>query len=178
MASGMMYLRLAALLGIFNPALLGILGPSFAVLAAAGLLGGWLWSRRPDPNTSAIRREFQPKNPLEFRAAFLFGLLFLTMIIATQYAVTYLGQAGLYGLAAVMGVVDVDPFILGITQSTGGATPLAVSSGAILIAAASNNLVKGIYAYTWSDRKTGVQSLSLLAVLAVLGLAPLLWLAR
>jgi uncharacterized membrane protein (DUF4010 family) len=52
---------------------------------------------------------------------------------------------------------------------------LKVASAAILIAAASNNLVKGIYAYGWSDRKTGVQSLCLLAALAVAGLAPLLW---
>ena len=57
-------------------------------------------------------------------------------------------------------------------------TRLLLAAVAILIAAASNNLVKGIYAYVISDRKTGVQSLALLAVLALLGLAPLLWLAR
>ena len=43
-------------------------------------------------------------------------------------------------------------------------------------AAASNNLVKGIYARFFSDRKTGTESLWLLAGLGVLGLAPLLWL--
>jgi uncharacterized membrane protein (DUF4010 family) len=64
---------------------------------------------------------------------------------------------------------------MGMTQSAGGVTSLKVASAAILIAAASNNLVKGIYAYGWSDRKTGVQSLCLLAALAVAGLAPLLW---
>jgi uncharacterized membrane protein (DUF4010 family) len=76
-----------------------------------------------------------------------------------------------------MGVVDVDPFILGMTQSTGPTTPTTVAAAAILIAAASNNLVKGIYAYTIADRKTGVQSLALLVTLAALGLGPLLWLA-
>jgi len=100
------------------------------------------------------------------------------MVIITHYALVYLGKTGLYSLASVMGVVDVDPFILGMTQSTGGTTPIAEGAVAILIAAASNNLVKGIYAYVISDRKTGVQSLALLAVLALLGLAPLLWLAR
>jgi uncharacterized membrane protein (DUF4010 family) len=52
-----------------------------------------------------------------------------------------------------------------------------VASAAILIAAASNNLVKGIYAYWFSDRITGVQSLCLLAGLTVAGIVPLLWLA-
>jgi uncharacterized membrane protein (DUF4010 family) len=177
-ASGMMYARLTVLLAIFNRSLLTLLWPSFAVLACLAIAVGWLWSRLPDSSTGPIHREFQPKNPLEFRAAFLFGGLFLGMVIVTHYALVYLGKAGLYSLAAVMGVVDVDPFILGVTQSTATSTPLAEAAASILIAAASNNLIKGIYAYGISDRKTGVQSLTLLAGLAVLGLAPLLWLSR
>jgi len=78
----------------------------------------------------------------------------------------------------VMGVTDVDPFIMGMTQAAAGDAPLTVAAVAILIAAASNNLVKGIYAYSMSDRKAGVLSLGLLATLAAAGLAPLLWLAR
>jgi uncharacterized membrane protein (DUF4010 family) len=177
-ASGMMYIRLTVLLGIFNRNLMVLLWPSFAVLAVLAIAAGWLWSRLPDSKTGPLRPEYQARNPLEFRAAFLFGVLFLGMVIITHYALAYLGKTGLYSLASVMGVVDVDPFILGMTQSTSGATPIAEGAVAILIAAASNNLVKGIYAFVISDRKTGVQSLALLAVLALLGLAPLLRLAR
>jgi uncharacterized membrane protein (DUF4010 family) len=177
-ASGMMYFRLTVLLGIFNRRLLELLWPSFVVLGGLALVSGWLWSRLPDSRTGAVRPEYQAKNPLEFRAAFLFGILFLAMVIITHYALVYLGKAGLYSLAAVMGVVDVDPFILGMTQSTGTNTPFVEASAAILIAAASNNLVKGIYAYAFSDHKTGIQSLALLAALALLGLIPLVWLAR
>jgi uncharacterized membrane protein (DUF4010 family) len=79
-------------------------------------------------------------------------------------------------LAAIMGVTDVDPFIMGMTQAAGTLTPLNAAASAVLIAASSNNLVKGIYAYWLADRNTGVQSLVLLAALAALGLAPLLWL--
>ena len=75
-----------------------------------------------------------------------------------------------------MGVTDVDPFIMGMTQAAGTLTPLKVAAAAVLIAAASNNLVKGIYAYSLADRKTGVQSLLLLITLAALGLIPLFWL--
>jgi uncharacterized membrane protein (DUF4010 family) len=72
----------------------------------------------------------------------------------------------------------VDPFIMGMTQAGGGSAPLGVAAAAILIAASSNNLVKGIYSFSLSDRKTGVLSLSLLGALAVAGLTPLLWLAQ
>jgi uncharacterized membrane protein (DUF4010 family) len=155
-----------------------LLWPWFAALAGLALAAGWLWARLPDSRTDPIRPEYQPKNPLEFRAAFLFGVLFIGMVIVTHFALVYLGKAGLFSLAAVMGVVDVDPFILGMTQSTGTSTPLVEAAVAILIAAASNNLVKGIYAYAISDHKTGIQSMAFLAGLAALGLAPLLWLAR
>ena len=75
-----------------------------------------------------------------------------------------------------MGVTDVDPFIMGLTQAAGTLTPLKVAAGAILIAAASNNVVKGIYAYSMADRKTGRQSLAFLVGLAIAGLVPLAWL--
>jgi uncharacterized membrane protein (DUF4010 family) len=175
-ASGVMYLRLAGLVTMFNRNLMLTLGVPFALLAGVGVGAGWLWTRIPDARAGEVKREFEPKNPLELRAAFFFAALFLAILVATHLVVTYLGRAGVYTLAAVMGVTDVDPFIMGMTQSVGGVTSLKVASAAILIAAASNNLVKGIYAYWFSDRETGVESLCLLAGLALAGLAPLLWL--
>jgi uncharacterized membrane protein (DUF4010 family) len=45
---------------------------------------GWIWTRIPDEKSGTVAREFEPKNPLELRAAFLFGSLFLAMLIATH----------------------------------------------------------------------------------------------
>jgi uncharacterized membrane protein (DUF4010 family) len=175
-ASGVMYLRLAALLTMFNRRLGMMLAPSFLVLAGVAIATGWFWSRRPDAVSSQIKREFEPGNPLELGAAFLFAFLFLAILVITQLAVTYLGHAGVRILAAIMGVADVDPFIMGMTQAAGTLTPLQVAATAVLIAAASNNLVKGIYSFSLADRRTGMQSLPLLVALAGAGLIPLLWL--
>jgi uncharacterized membrane protein (DUF4010 family) len=174
-ASGVMYLRLIALLGLFNRELMVILMPLFLTLAGLAIAAGFVWARRSDKSEAKVTREFEPKNPLELRAAFLFAFLFLAMITATQLAVAYLGRAGINTLAAIMGVTDVDPFILGITQTAGANTPLKLGAEAILIAAASNNFVKGIYAYSFADRKTGIQSVCLLVALGALGLVPLFW---
>jgi uncharacterized membrane protein (DUF4010 family) len=171
-----MYLRLVALVGIFNRQLMMLLAPGFLPLAVLAIAGGWFWSRRPDEGAAGLKREFEPKNPLELRSAFLFALLYLTIFVATQLAVTHLGRAGVNTLAVIMGLTDVDPFIMGMTQSAGTLTPLQVAAAAVVIAAASNNLIKGIYAYSIADRKTGRQSLMFLAGFAVLGLVPLLWL--
>ena len=175
-ACGVMYLRLAALLALFNRQLMSVLLVPFLVLAGAALAFGWLWARRPDKNTEDVQREYEPKNPLELLTAFMFAGLFLAMLIITQLAVTYLGKGGVDTLAAIMGVSDVDPFIMGLTQAAGTITPVNVAAGAILIAAASNNIVKGIYAYSLADKKTGLQSLLFLIGLAAAGLIPLFWL--
>ena len=177
-ASGVMYLRLVILLALFNRQLMLLLYIPFLVLAALAVGGGWLWSRRPDNNTQEVKREFEPKNPLELLTAFLFAALFLAMLVATQLAVRYLGTAGVNTLAAIMGVSDVDPFIMGLTQAAGTLTPLKVAAGAVVIAAASNNVVKGIYAFSLADRKTGAPALAMLLGLAACGLTPLIWLAR
>jgi uncharacterized membrane protein (DUF4010 family) len=172
-ASGVMYLRLIALLALFSRPLMSLLALPFFLLAFLATAAGYIWSRRPDLRVNVEKREFKPNNPLELFTAFLFAFLFLAMMVATQLTLTHLGRAGVNTLAAIMGVIDVDPFTMGMTQSAGTLTPLKVAGGAILIAAASNNLMKGIYAYSLADRKTGTQSLFLLTALAALGLVPL-----
>ena len=174
MASGIMYLRLAALVALFNRALMLRLGPAFLVLAALGIGVGWLWTRRPDRDAATGVAGFAAKNPLEISTALLFAALFVAMLVATRLASRYLGDLGVYSLAGVMGVTDVDPFILGMTQSSPTPTPLAVAAAAILIAAASNNVIKGIYALAWSPRRAGRESLALLLGLGIAGCVPLL----
>jgi uncharacterized membrane protein (DUF4010 family) len=87
-----------------------------------------------------------------------------------------MGHAGLYSLAGLMGVTDVDPFILGLSQAHGVAIPVSEAATAIVIASSSNNVVKAIYAHTFSDAVTGRRSAALLVALAALGLVALVWL--
>jgi uncharacterized membrane protein (DUF4010 family) len=175
-ASGVMYVRLVILLALFNRPLMSQVYIPFLVVAALAVGGGWLWTRIPDKNLETVQREFEPKNPLDLVTALVFAVLFLVMLVATQLAVTYLGHSGVFTLAAIMGVSDVDPFIMGLTQAAGTLTPLKVAGVAVAIAASSNNVVKGIYAFSLADRKTGVQALVMLVGLAALGLIPLFWL--
>ena len=169
-------MRLLVLLTLFSRPLSMSLLPAFLVLAALAIAVGWLWSRKPDATSTPVDTVLKPSNPLELTAAFAFALLLLGTLIATQLAVTHLGRAGLNTLAAIMGITDVDPFVMGITQATGTIIPFRVAATTIAIAASSNNLAKGIYACIFGDKETGVQSLFLLTGLAALGLVPLVWL--
>lgn len=171
MSSGVMYLRFLVLVGLFDWLLMKRLLVSFLLVGSAGIVAGWLWSCRSDATGKRGEKDVADKNPLELSAAFLFALLFVVLLAATHYATLYLGRRGVYGLAALTGFTDITPFVLGLTQSSG--TPLDMAAAAILIAAASNSVVKGAYAFAFADRKTGTQALVLLLALAALGLLPL-----
>lgn len=175
-ASGMAFLRVIALLALFNASLVALLGPPFAALAIAASVGGYALTKLPDGRQGDVERRYVSKNPLELGAALLFGVVFIAMLVATQLAVQYLGKAGVYVLAGIMGVADVDPFIMGMTQAAGGQTPLSVAATAIVLTLASNNVVKGIYAYAFADRRTGREGLAVLVALALIGLIPLAFL--
>ncbi len=177
-ASGVMYLRFLVLIAFFNGQLARLLSIQFLVLGAIGIAGGWLWSRIPDPPLEQRKDDYSAKNPLEIRTALFLAVVFVAMLVATNYAVASLGGGGIYALAAISGIAPVDPFIMGMTQTAGKATTMALAQAGVLIAAASNNFTKGIIAFTAADSRTGSQALILLAALTVLGLLPLIWLAR
>jgi uncharacterized membrane protein (DUF4010 family) len=176
LASAFMYLRLTILMAIFNWQLMRLLAIPFLLLAIAAALTGLLWAHRPDNQPETLPRQFQHKNPLELRTAFFFAFIFLVILIATKLGFSYIGNRGTYVLGAIIGFADVDPFIMSMTQTAGLTTQLRVSAGAIFLAAASNNLAKGIYAFAFGSRSAGRQGLIMLALLAVAGLVPILWL--
>lgn len=173
-ASGVMYLRLAALVFAFNGSLGRLLAPALLALGILALIAGWLLSRRGDSSPAGSLPP-ESRNPLDLKAAFLFAFVFLAITVITRLAVAHLGRGGLYGLAALMGVSDVDPFIMSLTQTAGAATTLHAAAVGVLTAAASNNVVKGLYARSFGDRATGNLALIGLGGLAALGLVATLF---
>ena len=113
----------------------------------------------------------EPSNPLELSAAALFAVLFVVISIASTWATEHFGAAGLYVIAAIVGVTDIDPFVLSIAQ--GGASSLtgADAAVAVLTATASNNLLKAAYTVGFTGHRRGlpvVGTLVLLSGVAVL----------
>jgi uncharacterized membrane protein (DUF4010 family) len=177
-ASGVMYFRFLALIGIFNLQLMDSLLIPFLVLGAIGIVGGWAWSSLSDAPTRETKPAYSTKNPLELRSAFLLGLVFLVVLVATNFALIHLGSRGIYGMALISGLAPVDPFIMGLTQTAGKMTSMGLAAAGVIIAAASNNFAKAFIALVLADAKTGTQSLILMLVLTALGLLPLLWIVR
>jgi len=172
-ASSVMYLRIAALVYLFNSAMGAKLLYPFLALGVLGIVAGLAWLSTPGVKTRASAQPMEPKNPLELKTAFLFAAIFVGVLILTDAAILHMGLRALYSLAAVMGVTDVDPFIMGLTQAAGKTATVNAAAAATLIAASSNNLVKGLYALIFADRKTGILASVALVALAVAGVVPL-----
>jgi len=94
-------------------------------------------------------------------------MLFLVISVATAWATQRFGSAGIYALAAIVGVADIDPFVLNLVQGEAASITTQVGAGAILVAASSNNLVKAVYATVYSDARTRFS----VVMLAVCGIA-------
>lgn len=177
-ASGVMYFRFLALIGIFNVPLMDRLAIPFVLLGAVGIAVGWGWSTISDSPTTETKHEYSAKNPLELSSAFLLALVFVIVLVATNFALLHLGSGGIYGMAVISGLAPVDPFIMGLTQTAGNMTAMGLAVAGVIIAAASNNLAKAFIAFFLADSKTGRQSLALMLGLTLLGVLPLIWVVR
>ncbi len=117
-------------------------------------------------------------NPLALGTALTFALLFVVISAITTMVQTYLGGAGVLGLAAVVGVTDIDPFVLGLAQGGAANVGLTLAATAIVVATASNNVLKAIYAVAFSRRRESVVPAAMLVGSAAVALGFAYFLAR
>lgn len=177
-ATGMMYVRLWILLLLFAPPLAQRLALIFWTLGPAAVLAGWALTRYgrggDDCGLEAGEEQRTESNPLEMTSAVTFAVIFLTVLVVTSFVAERFGDTGVLVLAAIMGAADVDPFILGLTQTVGSSLDVATAALAVIIASAVNNLMKGVYAVVFGARQTGSLSLVILAAFGVLSVV-LFW---
>lgn len=153
MAVSMMFLRFLILIGIFSretlvsiyPYLLGML------LLSAGV-AWYLHRKRPAPVEGQVEAE-DSSNPLEFKVALIFALLFVVFTVVTHYTLAYAGTGGLTALSFVSGLSDITPFILNLLQGTGN-IPVEVIAACSLQAIVSNIAVNLCYALFFAGRRS------------------------
>jgi len=172
LATAIMYLRILAVVAFFNLTLARVLAPSLCALSLAGLAICALQYRfAPRPAQAAASTAAPPAavNPLELGPAVLFAVLFIAVSFVSNWAKAQFGASGIYTLAAIVGVTDIDPFVLNLAQ--GGTTGMSNSAlaAAILIAASSNNILKALYAAFFAGGRATAISAAMLVLLAAAG---------
>lgn len=159
LANLVVFFRLAVVAAVLAPAILPTLLPVLAAGLACGLavLLYQRW-RRPIGSAAVSGTDFQLKNPTELHTALLFGALYALVTLAVAWLTDLFGNGGLYLVALISGLTDIDAIALAtLRQFAGGKLDALLVAAAFAIATASNaafkfSLIAGIGGKTLARR--------------------------
>jgi uncharacterized membrane protein (DUF4010 family) len=140
-ASAVVFARVLVEIAVVAPNFLFQAAPPIAaMLILFALFSTIVWIRGREKQTSMPEQQ----NPSELKAALLFGLLYAIVLIAVAAAKDHFGNRGLYVVAGLSGLTDVDAITLSTSQLVNAGT-LEGSQGwrVILLALISNVMFKG-----------------------------------
>jgi uncharacterized membrane protein (DUF4010 family) len=178
-ASSIMFPRILVIVAAIAPLLVRRLAwPLMAASAAGFAIAGWYAIRlRKTGEVPADHAGRGPRNPLDLRTAVEFVLILTAVMIATRAAQAWLGRPGLYVVAALSGVVDVDAISLSLASMPGGSASGTTAAAGIMIASAMNTASKSAIVYAIGGRAMGTRVALALGgslVVVMIGLWPLL----
>jgi len=168
-ACGTMFPRIVLISSLINPVLFSELIVPMAVMTLVTLVSSAIiWHKSVDRPPSELAHLI---NPLELKPALFFGALLVLVILLGKAAIHYFGEAGLYLLAAVSGIADVDPINLTLSRMSIAELSLDVAVLSIVIASSTNTLVKAMLAISIGGLGLGIRVFVPLLVAAGAGLA-------
>jgi uncharacterized membrane protein (DUF4010 family) len=174
LATSFMFPRVLAVVAVFNRPLALALAPGLLAPFALGLVLTFVQYRR---GGAACGASSQPddadesRNPLELSAAAVFAALFIVISIASSWVKMHFGTVGIDVLAAVVGITDIDPFVLSLAQGVAAPLPAEAAAAAVLIATASNNFLKAGYAAAFLGLRRSLPATGSLVLLALVAVA-------
>ncbi|MDY7219299.1 MgtC/SapB family protein [Denitrificimonas sp. JX-1] len=145
LACGTMYLRILLYCIMINPALLKSLGLPLIVMTIALYLPAFLiW--RLNHNGGTIKQPALHTNPLELKSALILGALLTIILLLASVLQQWLGDTGIYVLATVSGITDVDAITLSLTRMSQNGLDKSTAILGIITAASVNNIMKACMA--------------------------------
>lgn len=153
LAVSMMFLRFLILIFIFSRALFLAVYPYLLLMSIATATIAWfINSKRPvKKGDGELTEEEESSNPLEFKVALIFAVLFVVFTLLTHYTLVYSGTSGLNLLSVISGFSDITPFILNLVQGTDN-LGIKIVAACSMQAMASNIFINMCYAFFFSGR--------------------------
>ena len=170
LAISMMFLRFMILILIFSTSIFLDIYPYLLImsLTAAGI-GIFIHKKHTIKGEREVIEEPETEsNPLEFKVALIFALLFVVFTFLTHYTLIYAGTGGLSILSIAAGLSDITPFILNLLQ--GGSIPATIVGACIMQAIISNIVVNMFYAIFFSSRRKEILPYVWKGFLTVIGI--------
>lgn len=156
MAVSMMFLRFLILIGIFSRETLAVIYPYLLVMSLVSAGVAWYLHKKRPAAVAGEVEEDDSSNPLEFKVALIFAVLFVVFTVVTHYTLVYAGTGGLNLLSFISGFSDITPFILNLLQGTGGVATLVITACS-LQAIISNIAVNLCYGLFFAGRQSALR---------------------
>lgn len=156
MAVSMMFLRFLILIGIFSRETLAVIYPYLLVMSLVSAGVAWFLHKKRPAAVAGEVEEDDSSNPLEFKVALIFAVLFVVFTVVTHYTLVYAGTGGLNLLSFISGFSDITPFILNLLQGTGGVATLVITACS-LQAIISNIAVNLCYGLFFAGRQSALR---------------------
>lgn len=154
LAGATMWLRLLVLVLLIHGELAMRLAAPLLLLAAIVYgFAFWFWRQREETSDNPVQPE--TRNPLDLATAIKFGLLLALIGFMATLLQSKVGNSGVYLLALVSGITDVDAITLSLAQLSHKELALEVAARGILLAGLVNSLVKGVLALVIGGRSLG-----------------------
>ncbi len=170
-----MFVRVMVMVALVYFPLLAPIWLPFSLMALATLVMAAYCFWQGHQRSQLQQRQVPLTNPFSLWEASKFGLLFAVVLLAVKLAEHYLPTEGLYLLAAIAGMTDVDAITLSMTELARQGSTLSLAAGAVIIAALSNTVVKcGLVLVAGSSAMRGYLLLSS-SVIVLTGLSALIW---
>lgn len=167
LAAAVMFPRMLATVAVINPALLPALAvPLGLMTCTAGACAWWLGRRQ----TGAQGEPALPVgNPMELLPALKFGALLALVMLCARGMHAWLGHGGLYAVAAVSGLTDVDAITLSLAQMAQETVDPDAAARGIVLAALANTAFKGGLATAIAGRSLARRVLPVFGLTAAAG---------
>jgi uncharacterized membrane protein (DUF4010 family) len=165
-----MFIRMIVEVAVINQTLLPLVWPA---LAAMGF-GGLIFSLYLYFSQSFIEdeEELGLSNPFELGTAIKFGLIYAAVLLITKTAELYLGDKGILFTSFFAGLADVDAITLSISDLTriGGTISLGTGKNAIILAAISNTISKGVLVFSLGSKSLRRFTWPAIVLILIIGL--------
>jgi uncharacterized membrane protein (DUF4010 family) len=138
LANLVVVVRLAILTWVTAPGMLPTLIPIGAcALLPGGAAVAWLYRRMRSESEPPVP---QPRNPTELKTAFTFAMLYAAVLVLTAWVHQVAGARGLYAVALVSGLTDVDAITLSTLRLYGMSTVSAGQAATTITVALLSNI--------------------------------------
>ena len=144
MASVTMFPRILLVVSVVQPSLIALLIWPIAIISLIGYFVVWWLVKYSEASTSSSTQKLRLENPFDLIMAMKFGVFLAVSMLLSRLLQDWLGDTGIYLLAGISGINDVDAITLSLSQLVDKSLTVELAATGILLAAVVNTVVKGL----------------------------------